>query len=199
MAFRHEAMYLGYEPSFSSFRLGFETDGRPCFFAKIMYVTSFVSGSSVRRVKKKRETRSRRIIEGDSEEGMPKKEHRESILWNAPRIARMQLGHKKYDEKEIQRRANVLRATWNQNNMVREILDYLKDYPDRRGRTEFLADIDRMYAEDEQTWKEMKDEDREQVRQLERNRKRRKRRNQEDQRIRSEELKCSTSVMVTTR
>ena len=38
-------------------------------------------------------------------------------------------------KKEVKRRANVLRATWNQvtdqNDLVKEILEFLKDYPDR--------------------------------------------------------------------
>ena len=48
--------------------------------------------------------------------------------------------------------------------MVKEILDYLKDYP---GRTEFLEDLEYMYTEGDQTWREMRDEDREQARQQE--------------------------------
>ena len=54
---------------------------------------------------------------------------------------------------------------WNQvkdqNDLVKEVLDFLKDYPDRAIRQEFLGNLEFIYGEDEQDWKEMRDEDRE--------------------------------------
>ena len=101
----------------------------------------------------------------DGEEGMPKKYQRESILFEATRCARAQLQRRGYNEKETKRRANVLRATWNrvedQNDLVKEVLDFLKDYPDREIRKEFLEKVECIYTEDEQDWREFRAEDRE--------------------------------------
>ena len=46
-----------------------------------------------------------------------------------------------------------------QNDLVKEVLDFLKDYPDRAIRQEFLGNLEFIYGEDEQDWKEMRDED----------------------------------------
>ena len=101
--------------------------------------------------------------EEDSEEGMPRKQQRESILYYAAQCARAQLQHRGYDGKEAKRRANVLRATWNQvndqNDLVKEVLEFLKDYPERGFRKEFLKDLEFIYGEDDQDWREMKEED----------------------------------------
>ena len=101
--------------------------------------------------------------EEDSEEGMPRKQQRESILYYAAQCARAQLQHRGYDGKEAKRRANVLRATWNQvndqNDLVKEVLELLKDYPERGFRKEFLKDLEFIYGEDDQEWREMKEED----------------------------------------
>ena len=48
-----------------------------------------------------------------------------------------------------------------QNDLVKEVLDFLKDYPDRAIRQEFLENLEFIYGEDERDWKEMRDEDRE--------------------------------------
>ena len=77
--------------------------------------------------------------------------------------ARAQLQYRGYDGKEAKRRANVLRATWNQvndqNDLVKEVLEFLKDYPERGFRKEFLKDLDFIYGEDDQDWREMRAED----------------------------------------
>ena len=48
------------------------------------------------------------------------------------RGVKLQLEHRNYPKNEIKRRASVLRAQWNEmkelNDMVKEILDFLKDY-----------------------------------------------------------------------
>ena len=59
---------------------------------------------------KERSRMSEGASEEDSEEGMPKKHQRESILYCAA-SARAQLQYRGYDGKEAKRRANVLRAT----------------------------------------------------------------------------------------
>ena len=68
-------------------------------------------------------------------------------------------------DKEVKRSAKVLRATWtqvkDQNDLVTEVLDFLNDYPDRAIRQEFLENLEFTYGEDDQDWKEMRDEDRE--------------------------------------
>ena len=80
-------------------------------------------------------------------------------------LSRAQLQRRGYEDKEVKRRANVLRATWNQvkdqNDLVKDVLDFLNDYPDRAIRQEFLEDLEFIYGEDDQDWKEMRDEDRE--------------------------------------
>ena len=48
-----------------------------------------------------------------------------------------------------------------QNDLVKEVLDFLNDYPDRAIRQEFLENLEFIYGEDDQDWKEMRDEDRE--------------------------------------
>ena len=54
-----------------------------------------------------------------------------NILYYAAKCARAQLQYRGYDGKEAKRRANVLRATWNQvndqNDLVKEVLEFLKD------------------------------------------------------------------------
>ena len=128
---------------------------------------NFARSSNVRMVKevKKRPKMNPGASDEDSEEGMPKKYQRENILFYATRCASAQLQRRGYEEKEVKRRANVLRATWNQvkdqNDLVKEVLDFLKDYPDRAIRQEFLGNLEFIYGEDEQDWKEMRDEDRE--------------------------------------
>ena len=101
--------------------------------------------------------------EEDSKEGMPRKQQRESILCYAVQCARAQLQHRGYDVKEAKRRANVLRATWNlvndQYDLVKEVLEFLKDYPERGFRKEFLKDLEFIYGKDDQDWREMKEED----------------------------------------
>ena len=58
----------------------------------------------------------------------------------------------------------MLRATWNQvkdqNDLLKEVLDFLKDYPDREIRKEFLEKVECIYTEDEQDWREFRAEDR---------------------------------------
>ena len=128
---------------------------------------NFARSSNVRMVKevKKRPKTNPGTSDEDSEEGMPKKYQRENILFYATRCARAQLQRRGYEDKEAKRRANVLRATWNQvkdqNDLVKEVQDFLKDYPDRAIRPEFLGNLEFIYGEDEQDWKEMRDEDRE--------------------------------------
>ena len=74
---------------------------------------------------------------------MPKKHQRESILYYAAKCARAQLQYRGYDD-EAKRRVNVLRATWNQvndqNDLVKEVLEFLKDYPEQGFRKEFLRE-----------------------------------------------------------
>ena len=57
----------------------------------------------------------------------------------------------------------MLRATWNQvsdqNDLVKEVLEFLKDYPEKGFRTEFFQDLDFIYGDDDQDWREMKAED----------------------------------------
>ena len=131
---------------------------------------SYARGSSVRMVKEVRKrpcppSQSRmnpEEIDEASEEGMPKKYQRESILFYATQCARAQLQRRGYEDKEVRRRANVLRATWNQvkdqNDLVKEVLEFLKDYPDRAIRQEFLGDLEYIYGEDDQDWREMRRE-----------------------------------------
>ena len=96
---------------------------------------------------------------------MPKKYQRESILCYATKGAKEQLQRRGYEDKEVKRRANVLRAAWNevkdQNDLVKEVLDFLKDYPEQAIRQEFISSLDFIYGEDEQDWREMRQEDRE--------------------------------------
>ena len=132
---------------------------------------NFARSSNVRMVKEVRKrpcppSQSRmneRTSEEDSEEGMPKKHQRESILCYAAKCARAQLQYRGYEDKEAKRRVNVLRATWNQvndqNDLVKEVLEFLKDYPEKGFRTEFLKDLDFIYSDDDQDWREMKAED----------------------------------------
>ena len=87
---------------------------------------NFVAGSSVRMVKQRK--KKRRFLSDDSEEGTPKQELRESIVWKAARLVRTQLRYKRggiataQEEKEFKRRTSVLPASWNeitdQNDMV---------------------------------------------------------------------------------
>ena len=128
---------------------------------------NFARSSNVRMVKevKKRPKMNPGTSDEDSEEGMPKQCQRENILFYATRCARAQLQRRGYEEKEVKRRANVLRATWNQvkdqDDLVKEVLGFLKDFPDRAIRQEFLGNLEFIYGEDDQDWKEMRDEDRE--------------------------------------
>ena len=130
-------------------------------------LNNFERSSNVRMVKdvKKRPKMNPGTSDEDSEEGMPKKYQRKNILFYATRCARAQLPRRGYEEKGVKRRANVLRATWNQvkdqNDLVKEVLDFLKDYPDRAIRQEFLGNLEFIYGEDDQNWKEMRDADRE--------------------------------------
>ena len=131
---------------------------------------NYARGSSARMVKEVRKRpcppSQSRMNEGaseeDSKEGMPRKHQRESILYYAAKCARAQLQYRGYDGKEAKRRANVLRATWNQvndqNDLVKEVLEFLKDYPEQGFRKEFLEDLDFIYGEDEQDWREMRAE-----------------------------------------
>ena len=130
---------------------------------------SYAKGSSVRMVKegKKKPHQVKpnpEEVEEDSEEGMPKKRQRESILFHATRRARDQLQHRGYEHQEVRRRANVLRATWNQvkdiNDLVNEVLEFLKDYPDKPIRQQFLEDLEDVYGEEDQEWREMRKEQR---------------------------------------
>ena len=97
---------------------------------------NFARSSNVRMVKevRKRPKMNPGTSDEDSEEGMPKKYQRENILFYATRCAKAQLQRRGYEDKEVKRRANVLRATWNQvkdqNDLVKEVLDFLNDYPD---------------------------------------------------------------------
>ena len=50
------------------------------------------------------------------------------------------------------------------NDMVKEILDYLKDYPERPGRTEFLARLEEVYTSEDRLYWELKNDDREKCR-----------------------------------
>ena len=98
-------------------------------------LNNYAKSSNVRVVKEKPvRFQTKRLFMSDSEDGMPKKEQRGTILYTATRLARLQLEHRNYPKNKIKRRANVLRAQWNetkdQNDMVKEILDYLKDYPE---------------------------------------------------------------------
>ena len=97
----------------------------------------YARGSSARMAKevKKRPKMNPGTSDEDSEEGMPKKYQRENILFYSTRCARAQLQRRGHEDKEVKRRANVLRATWNQvkdqSDLVKEVLDFLNDYPDR--------------------------------------------------------------------
>ena len=134
---------------------------------------SYARGSGVRMVKEVRKrpfppSQSRVNAEEHeeaSEEGMPRKYQRESILSYAFQSTKLQLQRRGYEEKEVRRRANVLRATWNQvkdqNDLVKEVLDFLKDFPDRAIRQEFLEDLEFFYGEDDQDWREMRKEKKE--------------------------------------
>ena len=77
-------------------------------------------------------------------------------------VQRAQLQYRGYG-KEAKRRANVLRATWNQandqNDLVKEVLEFLKKVSRARIWEEFLKDLDFIYGESEQDWREMKAED----------------------------------------
>ena len=57
---------------------------------------------------------------------------------------------------------NVLRATWNQvkdiNDLVNEVLEFLKDYPDKPIRQQFLEDLEDVCGEEDQDWREMRKE-----------------------------------------
>ena len=128
---------------------------------------SYAKGSSVRMVKegKKKPHQVKpnpEEVEEDSEEGMPKKRQRESILFHATRRARDQLQRRGYEHQEVKRRANVLRATWNQvkdiNDLVNEVLEFLKDYPDKPIRQQFLEDLEDVYGEEDQDWRELRKE-----------------------------------------
>ena len=130
---------------------------------------SCAKGSSVRMVKegKKKQHQVKpnpEEADEDSEEGMPRKRQRESILFHATRRARDQLQHRGYEHQEVRRRANVLRATWNQvkdiNDLVNEVLEFLKDYPDKPIRQQFLEDLEDVYGEEDQEWREMRKEQR---------------------------------------
>ena len=48
----------------------------------------------------------------------------------------------------------MLRATWNQvkdiNDLVNEVLEFLKDYPDKPIRQQFLEDLEDVYGEEDQ-------------------------------------------------
>ena len=105
-----------------------------------------------------------------SEEGMPKKYQRESILFYATQCARAQFQRRGYEDKEVKRRANVLRATWNQvtdqNDLVKEILEFLKDYPDRAIRQEFLNNLEYIYGEDDQNWTELRQEEKQRKKEM---------------------------------
>ena len=126
---------------------------------------SFARSSNVRMVKEMKKRPKTGTSEEDSEEGVPKKYQRESILFYETKCAREQLQRRGYDDKETKRRANALRATWkqvkDQNDLVKEVLDFLRAYPDRAIRQEFLEKVEFIYVEDEQDWKEMREEDRE--------------------------------------
>ena len=112
---------------------------------------NLASRAQIRMVKEKPvRFQTKRLFPSDSEDGMSKKEQRETILYTATKLAKLQLEHRNYPKNEIKRRANVLRAQWNEmkelNDMVKEILDYLKDYPERPGRTEFLERLEEVYG-----------------------------------------------------
>ena len=131
---------------------------------------NYARGSSLRMVKEVRkrpcppsQARVNQEETGEaSEEGMPKAYQRESILFYATQGAKAQLQRRGYEAKEVKRQANVLRATWNQvkdqNDLVKEVLEFLKDYPDQTIRQDFLRDLDYIYGEDDQDWREMRQE-----------------------------------------
>ena len=58
----------------------------------------------------------------------------------------------------------------NQNDMVKEILEYLRDDPEGPGRTEFLGRLDQLYTTDDRIHWELRNEDREKCLQEEENR-----------------------------
>ena len=43
-----------------------------------------------------------------------------------------------------------------QNDVVKEVLDCLKDYSDKEIRKEFLEKVEYIYTEDEQGWRQMR-------------------------------------------
>ena len=106
---------------------------------------NFARSSNVRMVKEVKKRPKTGTSEEESEERMPKKYQRENILFYPTKCAREQLKRRGYEDKEVKRRANVLRATWNQvkdqNDLVKEVLDFLNDYPDRAIRQEFLGNL----------------------------------------------------------
>ena len=93
---------------------------------------------------------------------------REKILYIGMTLARMQLKHRGFPVQDAKRRANVLRAKWNeikdQNDVVKEIMDYLEDYPERPGRTEFLTKLQDVYTSDEQRYRRLRKVDKERKR-----------------------------------
>ena len=72
---------------------------------------NFARSSNVKMVKEVKKRPKTGTSEEDSEEGTPKKYQRENILFYATKCAREQLKRRGYEDKEVQRRANVLRAT----------------------------------------------------------------------------------------
>ena len=60
-----------------------------------------------------------------------------------------------------------------QNDMVKEILEYLRNYPERPGRTEFLGRPDQLYTAGDRIHWELRNEDREKCLQEEENRRQR--------------------------
>ena len=130
---------------------------------------NFATGSNVRMVKEKPSgSKKKRLWSSDSEEGMPKKMQREKILYIGMTLARMQLEHRGFPVQDAKRRAKVLRAKWNeikdQNDVVKEIMDYLEDYPERPGRTEFLTKLQDVYTSDEQRYRRLRKVDKERKR-----------------------------------
>ena len=54
----------------------------------------------------------------------------------------------------------------NQNDLVKEILEFLKDYPDRAIRQEFLKNLEYMYGEDDQNWTELRQEEKQRKKEM---------------------------------
>ena len=112
---------------------------------------NFARSSNVGMVKEKSvRFQTKRLFPSDSEHGMSKKEQRETILCAATKLAELQLEYRNYPKNEIKR--------------VKEILEYLKDYPERPGRTEFLERLDQVYTSDDRIHRELKNEDRDKCR-----------------------------------